>query len=81
MFMELLDIPDQKFLDVITLTPTPTLTPISNIQSCPRKKYFFDKENIPKISQNSVGKTRSPGTKNLNHYLRCTDKNFEDFIV
>jgi len=29
--MELLDIPDQKFLDVITLTPTPTLTPISNI--------------------------------------------------
>ena len=40
MFMELLDIPDQKFLDVITLTPTPTLTPISKKRNygCNRTK-------------------------------------------
>jgi dual specificity tyrosine-phosphorylation-regulated kinase 2/3/4 len=47
---------------------------------CPRKKIFFDAENVPKLVPNTVGKIKTPGAKSLNHYLKCSDKNFLNFI-
>ena len=41
---------------------------------------FFDEHNQPKVVQNSRGKLRQPGTKDINYYLRCNEDNFINFI-
>ena len=45
-----------------------------------RRKVFFDSEHHPRISANSQGRIRTPGTKTLSSMLRCTDAPFLDFL-
>jgi dual specificity tyrosine-phosphorylation-regulated kinase 2/3/4 len=49
-----------------------------------RKKLFFDGNGVPKIVPNSRGKTRRPGTKELQGFLRSStvegDVHFADFV-
>lgn len=45
-----------------------------------RWKIFFEDENTPKLTLNSRGLKRMPGSKPLAHVLRCRDQNFLDFL-
>ena len=50
------------------------------LEKCPRKKYFFDGNNKPKIIPNSRGKIRTPGSRDVNYFIRCSDDSFLDLI-
>ena len=45
-----------------------------------RAHLFFDKKNKPKLTPNSRGKVRVPGTKKLSNVLKCKDEKFLDFL-
>lgn len=46
----------------------------------PRRKLFFDDEFKPKVSPNSKGKVRVPGSIDLPTAIKCTDEKFLDLI-
>ena len=45
-----------------------------------RRKLFFDSSNRPRSVANSRGKVRKAGTKKLASALRCSNKDFLDFL-
>ncbi|KAI9249401.1 kinase-like domain-containing protein [Phascolomyces articulosus] len=50
------------------------------IEKSSRKKLFFDSNGNPRISPNSKGRKRRPGTKALGQALKASDENFTDFV-
>ncbi|KAI9497246.1 kinase-like domain-containing protein, partial [Zychaea mexicana] len=50
------------------------------IDKSSRKKFFFDSTGNPRISPNSKGRKRRPGTKTLGQALKSSDENFIDFV-
>ncbi|KAI7847099.1 kinase-like domain-containing protein, partial [Circinella umbellata] len=50
------------------------------IEKSSRKKLFFDSNGTPRISPNSKGRKRRPGTKTLGQALKSSDENFIDFV-
>jgi dual specificity tyrosine-phosphorylation-regulated kinase 2/3/4 len=50
------------------------------LQISSRKHLFFQNKQDPILQPNSRGKIRYPSTKNLEGILRCSDKNFLDFL-
>ncbi|CDH53260.1 dual specificity tyrosine-phosphorylationregulated kinase 2 [Lichtheimia corymbifera JMRC:FSU:9682] len=50
------------------------------IEKATRRKVFFDSNGLPRISPNSKGRKRRPGTKPLSQALKSTDDNFIDFV-
>ena len=57
------------------------LPPSNVLKMSTRGKLFFDEEGRPKIINNSRGKKRYPGTRNLQDILSGTDKLYQDFII
>ncbi|OMJ94086.1 hypothetical protein SteCoe_2861 [Stentor coeruleus] len=45
-----------------------------------RKKFFFDRENRPRLTMDSRGRIVRPNTKKLDEVLKCTDAKFVEFI-
>lgn len=56
------------------------LPPVNVLKQATRTKIFFDDEGRPKITPNSRGKKRYPGTKSLGDILSGTDKTYQDFV-
>ncbi|CAK0853645.1 unnamed protein product, partial [Prorocentrum cordatum] len=50
------------------------------LESATRIKMFFDPTGSPRLTTNSRGKTRRPGTKDLTSVLRCSETKFVDFL-
>jgi len=50
------------------------------LESATRVKMFFDSNGNPRLVPNSRGKTRRPGTKDMQMVLRTSDAKFVDFL-
>jgi len=50
------------------------------LESATRVKMFFDSSGNPRLVPNSRGKTRRPGSKDLQMVLRTSDMKFVDFL-
>ncbi|XP_067937121.1 dual specificity tyrosine-phosphorylation-regulated kinase 4-like [Watersipora subatra] len=56
------------------------LPPGALLERAKRRKVFFDKTNTPKVTTNSKGKKRVPGSKDLSQAVKTSDEKFLDFI-
>ena len=56
------------------------LPPEHLLNDSPRSKLFFHSNNDIKVTANSRGRVRHPGTRALHDTLHCKDVNFLDFI-
>jgi hypothetical protein len=54
--------------------------PFEILAKASRKKIFFDRENRPRLTQNSKGKIVRPNTKKLEEIIKTNDAKFLDFI-
>ncbi|KAI9312238.1 hypothetical protein BX666DRAFT_2031398 [Dichotomocladium elegans] len=50
------------------------------VEKSTRRKHFFDSSGAPRITPNSKGRKRRPGTKLLSQALKSNDENFVDFV-
>jgi serine/threonine protein kinase len=55
--------------------PSPRL-----LEEATRARKFFESDGSPKISPNSRGVVRTPGSKSLGVILQCRDEKFIDFL-
>jgi len=56
------------------------LPPPRILESATRVKMFFDSSGNPRLVPNSRGKTRRPGSKDIQMVLRTSDAKFVDFL-
>jgi len=54
--------------------------PMKILEGAPRIKMFFDPNGNPRLVPNSRGKTRRPGSKDLQAVLRTSEGKFVDFL-
>ncbi|CAE8633847.1 unnamed protein product, partial [Polarella glacialis] len=54
--------------------------PLKILDGAPRIKMFFDPNGNPRLVPNSRGKTRRPGSKDLQTVLRTSESKFVDFL-
>jgi len=47
----------------------------------PRAQLFFDRNFTPRVTKNSRGKVRNPGSKHLSYAINCKNENFIDFLL
>jgi dual specificity tyrosine-phosphorylation-regulated kinase 2/3/4 len=50
------------------------------LRKSPRRKTFFDVDGNPKLLITEKGRNRIPGSRPLEQVLKCTDRNFTNFI-
>ncbi|XP_053694501.1 dual specificity tyrosine-phosphorylation-regulated kinase 2 isoform X2 [Sabethes cyaneus] len=56
------------------------MPPDDVINSCTRKRVFFESRFIARNITNTKGRKRKPGSRNLSQALRCNDTVFIDFV-